>query len=88
MRKNIGYVEWHHSYKQKGQGGAAFFYNPDDVIRQLAQDDAKTKRLLRLSYNRYTELCELTGQQPVTPEDLGWYKKVQEYRRQPQRFSL
>ncbi|MDK2902130.1 MAG: hypothetical protein PWQ93_49 [Clostridiales bacterium] len=80
VRKNIAYIEWHHSYKQKGESGVAFFYDPDDVIKQLAQDEAKIKRLQRLSYNRYTELCELTGQQPVEPEDLGWYKKVQEHR--------
>jgi len=78
VRNNINYCEWHHSYKQKGDSGAAFFYNPDDVIEQLAEDEGKVKRLLRVSYKRYVELCTLVGEE-ARPEDLGWYKKVQEY---------
>lgn len=78
IRNNLKFKEWHHSYKQKGDHGKAFFYDPEDVIIQLAEDTKKFKKLLKLSYRHYAELCKLVDKTPDV-NNLGWYKKVKEY---------
>lgn len=78
VRNNLKFTEWHHSYKQKGDYGKAFFYDPEDVIAQLAENQEKLDRLLKLSYKHYAELCSLTGKAPDI-NNLGWYRRVKEY---------
>lgn len=78
VRRNLKYTEWHHSYKQKGDHGKAFFYDTEDVIIHLAEDKKKFNRLLKMSYSCYTELCKLINK-PANINNLGWYKKVKEY---------
>jgi hypothetical protein len=78
VRKNLMYSEWHHAYKEKGDYGKAFFYDPEDVIIQLAEDEEKTNRFLKMSYKYYSELCQLVNK-PADIDNLGWYKKVKKY---------
>lgn len=75
VRKNIRYSEWHHSYKQKGDGGKAFFYHPDHVLDQILADKTLYERLAKLSATRIKKLLDYEGQdaKSLVP---GWKRKV------------
>lgn len=75
VRKNLRYTEWHHSYKQKGRNGNAFFYDPEHVMLQLMSDEKLQERLLKLSFKKYTELCALIDRKPALT-NLGWYSEL------------
>ena len=75
VRKNILYSEWHHSYKQKGDGGKAFFYHPDHVLSQILADKTLYERLIKLSAAR---IKKLLGSEDSNTESLvpGWKRKI------------
>lgn len=75
VRKNFVYTEWHHSYKQKGDGGKAFFYDPASVLNQIAADAGLRRRLEKLSFKTYADLCALVGREAAL-DNLGWRREL------------
>ena len=75
VRKNILYSEWHHSYKQKSDGGRAFFYHPNHVLSQILADRTLYERLAKLSAAR---IKKLLGSEDSNTESLvpGWKRKI------------
>lgn len=78
VRQNIRYSEWHHSYKQKGDGGKAFFYNPDHVLDQILDNKILYDRLTKLSTARIKKIKKLLDTENHDTEPLvpGWKHKV------------
>ena len=48
VRWNLPEAERHHSYKQKGKGGLAIFFDPADVLEALREDPGLCRRAARL----------------------------------------